>query len=262
MRVLMIGDVVGKTGRRMIAEHVRRLRTAHHLDLVVANGENAAGGNGLTHDVLDELLSAGVDVLTSGNHIFDKREIFEFIDDVPQVLRPLNMPPGTPGRGYVIVSPGGVPVAVVSLSGRAFMPFHYDDPFAAMDSLLAALDGEVRAVLVDFHAETTSEKAALGWYLDGRAAVLVGTHTHVQTADERILPQGMAFLTDLGMTGPCDSVIGVKTELVIQKMKTQMPVRFDTAQGHGQFGALLVDLDPDSGRCVGLERIFIREGDG
>lgn len=262
MRVLMVGDVVGKAGRRMISEHVRRLRSAHSIDLVVANGENAAGGNGLTHDVLDELLSAGVDVLTSGNHIFDKKEILQFIDDVPQVLRPLNMPRDTPGRGYVVVSPGGVAVAVVSVAGRAFMPFHYDDPFASMDQLLASLTGEAAVVLVDFHAETTSEKAALAWYLDGRVAVLVGTHTHVQTADERIFPQGMAFLTDLGMTGPRDSVIGVKSDLVIQKLRTQMPVRFETAVGAGQFGALLVDIDPASGRSLAMERIFIREDTG
>lgn len=262
MRVLFIGDVVGKTGRRMVSQQVRRLRETRQINLVVANGENAAGGNGLTHDVLDELLSQGIDVLTSGNHIFDKKEIFQFIDDVPQVLRPLNMPEGTPGRGYVVVSPGGRPVAVVSLAGRAFMPFHYDDPFRAMDTLLETLQDQVQAILVDFHAETTSEKAALAWYLDGRAAVLVGTHTHVQTADERILPGGLAFLTDLGMTGPLDSVIGVKTELVIQKLKTQMPVRFDTAQGPGQFGALLVDIDDQSGKATAIERMLVREGIG
>lgn len=260
MRILFIGDIVGKTGRRMVAEHVRSMRDSLAIDLVVANGENAAGGNGLTHDVLDELLSEGIDVLTSGNHIFDKKEIFDFIDDVPQVLRPLNMPPDSPGRGYVVMSPGGIAVAVVSLAGRAFMPFHYDDPFRAMDDLLDSLAGQVQAVVVDLHAETTSEKSALGWYLDGRVAVLVGTHTHVQTADERILPGGTAFLTDLGMTGPTDSVIGVKTELVIQKMKTQMPVRFDIAHGRGQFGALLVDIDPDRGTAVDLRRYFIREG--
>lgn len=259
MRVLFIGDIVGKTGRRMVAEHVRSLRASEAIDLVVANGENAAGGNGLTHDVLDELLSVGIDVLTSGNHIFDKKEIFQFIDDVPQVLRPLNMPSGTPGRGYVVVSPQGQPVAVVSLAGRAFMPFQYDDPFRAMDQLLTSLEGSVTTVLVDFHAETTSEKVALGWYLDGRVAAVVGTHTHVQTADERLLFHGTAYLTDLGMTGPTDSVIGVKTELVIKKLLTQMPVRFDTAQGAGQFGALLVDIDHASGRATQVSRIFIRE---
>ncbi len=259
MRVLLIGDIVGKTGRRMVGQHIRRFRQEHSIDFVVANGENAAGGNGLTHDVLDELLSCGIDVITSGNHIFDKKEIFQFIDDVPQVLRPINLPPGTPGRGYIVASPVGVPVAVVSVAGRAFMPFQYDDPFRALDELLASLKDQVQVVLVDFHAETTSEKAALAWYLDGRVAVVVGTHTHVQTADERILPGGTAFLTDLGMTGPADSVIGVKTELVIQKLRTQLPVRFDTAQGRGQFGALMVDIDPDKGTATRIERFFIRE---
>ncbi len=260
MRILFIGDIVGKTGRRMITQRVRAMRESLAIDLVVANGENAAGGNGLTHPVSDELLSSGIDVLTSGNHIFDKKEIFQFIDEVPQILRPLNLPPDTPGRGYLVVSPGGIPVAVVNLSGRAFMPFHYDDPFRAIDDLLDSLDGEVSCVLVDFHAETTSEKAAMAWYLDGRTAAVVGTHTHVQTADERILPHGTAFITDLGMTGPTDSVLGVKTDLVIQKLKTQMPLRFDTAQGLGQFGALMVDIDPSLGLATRIERFFIREG--
>ena len=258
MRVLLVGDIVGKTGRRMVTAHIRTLKASRQVDLVVANGENAAGGNGLTHDVLDELLSSGIDVITGGNHIFDKKEVFQFIDDVPQVLRPLNMPPGTPGRGYVVVSPTGTPVAVVNLAGRAFMPFQYDDPFRAIDDLLGMLAGEVSHVIIDFHAETTSEKVALGWYLDGRTSIVVGTHTHVQTADERILPQGTAYLTDLGMTGPMGSVIGVKTELVLQKLRTQLPVRFDTATGAGQFGALLVDLD-DDGRATSVERLLIRE---
>ncbi len=258
MRVLLVGDIVGKTGRRMVTAHIRTLKASRQVDLVVANGENAAGGNGLTHDVLDELLSSGIDVITGGNHIFDKKDVFQFIDDVPQVLRPLNMPPGTPGRGYVVVSPTGTPVAVVNLAGRAFMPFQYDDPFRAIDDLLGMLAGEVSHVIIDFHAETTSEKVALGWYLDGRTSIVVGTHTHVQTADERILPQGTAYLTDLGMTGPMDSVIGVKTELVLQKLRTQLPVRFETATGAGQFGALLVDLD-DDGRATSVERLLIRE---
>jgi len=259
MRILLIGDIVGKTGRRLVREHLARLKQETPLDLVVANGENAAGGNGLTHDIMDELLSAGVHVLTSGNHIFDKKEIFQFIDDVPHLLRPLNLPPGTPGHGYVVVSPGGIPVVVVSLAGRAFMPFQYDDPFRTMDGLLSSLPEQSRIVVVDFHAETTSEKAALAWYLDGRVSIVVGTHTHVQTADERILPHGTAFLTDLGMTGPRDSVIGVQTELVIKKLTTQMPVRFETAVGAGQFGGLLVDVDPETGRSIQVERIFYRE---
>lgn len=259
MRVLLIGDIVGKTGRRMVGQHIRSFREKYGIDLVVANGENAAGGNGLTHDVLDELLSSGIDVITSGNHIFDKKEILQFIDDVPQVLRPLNLPYGTPGRGYVVVSPAGVPVVIINIAGRAFMPFQYDDPFRAVDDLLTSLAGQVAVAIVDFHAETTSEKAAMAWYLDGRVAVVVGTHTHVQTADERILPGGTAFLTDLGMTGPANSVIGVKTELVIQKLRTQLPVRFDTAQGSGQLGALMVDINPEAGTATAVKRFLIWE---
>lgn len=259
MRVLLVGDIVGKTGRRMVQQHIPRLRRQFAVDLVVANGENAAGGNGLTHEVMDELLSVGIDVLTSGNHIFDKKEILQFIDDVPQLLRPVNLPAGTPGHGYVIVSPGEVAVAVINVAGRAFMPFQYDDPFRAIDMVLATLQDQVKVILIDFHAETTSEKAAFAWYLDGKVSVVVGTHTHVQTADERVLPAGTAFLTDLGMTGPSHSVIGVKSDLVIQKLRTQMPVRFDTAQGLGQFGALLVDIDEDTGRSTGVQRFLIWE---
>ncbi len=256
MRVLAVGDVVGKTGRRMIAKWVPQLVDQEAIDLVVVNGENAAGGNGLTHEVLDELLSLKVDVLTSGNHIFDKREVFEFIDDVPVLLRPLNLPKGTPGHGYVVVSKASVPVAVINVAGRAFMPFQYDDPFHALDQVLATLKHEVPIIIVDFHAETTSEKMALAWYLEDRVSMLVGTHTHVQTADERIFPQGMAYISDLGMTGPRDSVIGVKAPSVIQKLRTQMPTRFETAVGVGQFGALLVDINDASGKAETIRRIL------
>ena len=250
---------MGKVGRRMLKLAIPVIRDENEVSLVVVNGENAAGGNGLTHEVLDELLSSGVDVITSGNHIFDKKEVFDFLDDVPSLLRPLNLPEATPGHGYVVTSRHQVPVAVINVAGRAFMSFSYDDPFVAVDRVLNSLDTEVRVILVDFHAETTSEKSALAWYVDGKVSVVVGTHTHVQTADERILPRGTGFITDLGMTGPRDSVIGVKTELVIQKLRTQMPVRFETAGGPGQFGGLIVDIDEASGRCRELKRIFYME---
>ena len=256
MRILVVGDVVGKTGRRMVRQWVPRLVAEQGVDLVVANGENAAGGNGLTHEVMDELLSLKVDVLTSGNHIFDKREVFEFIDDVPVLLRPLNLPKGTPGHGYVVVSKASVPIAVINLAGRAFMPFQYDDPFPAVDAVLTSLKNEVAIIVVDLHAETTSEKMAMAWYLDGRVSLLFGTHTHVQTADERIFPKGMAYISDLGMTGPRDSVIGVKSDGVIHKMRTQMPTRFETAVGIGQFGALLVDVDESSAKAHSVRRIL------
>jgi metallophosphoesterase (TIGR00282 family) len=257
LRVLMIGDVVGKPGRRAVARWLPGWRAERGLDLVVANGENAAGGNGLTHDVVDELLASGVDVLTSGNHVFDKRDVLAFLDDMPAVLRPLNYPPGVPGRGvWVGVARDGTSVAVLNVAGRAFLPAHYDDPFRAVDGALATLPA-VDAIIVDVHAETTSEKAALAWYLDGRVSLVVGTHTHVQTADERILPKGTGFLTDLGMTGPYNSVIGVRTELVLQKLRTQMPVKFETAGGPAQLCGLIADIE--SGRTVRLERIFVRE---
>lgn len=259
MRILAVGDVVGKTGRRMVARFVPQIIADRRIDLVILNAENAAGGNGLTHEVMDELLSAGADVLTSGNHIFDKREVFEFIDDVPVLLRPMNLPKGTPGHGYVVLVKRAIPVAVVNVAGRAFMPFQYDDPFAAIDGVLASLKGEVAIVIVDFHAETTSEKVAMGWYLDGRVALLFGTHTHVQTADARILPGGTAYITDLGMTGPKDSVIGVKAPLVIKKLTTQMPTRFETAVGLGQFGAMVVEVDETAGRATSVERLLYYE---
>ncbi len=259
MNLLLIGDIVGKTGRRMVLSQVPGIVKHRGIDLVIANAENAAGGNGLTHEVMDELFSVGIGVLTSGNHIFDKKEVFDFLDDVPHLLRPLNLPSGTPGRGYVVASARNVPVAVINVAGRAFMPFHYGDPFEAVEQVLTSLPAEVKIVVIDFHAETSSEKAALAWHLDGRVSVIVGTHTHVQTADERIFPRGTAFLTDLGMTGPRDSVIGVKSELVIRKLRSQMPVRFDTAQGAGQFGALVVEVDDMTGHAVTVDRIFIRE---
>jgi metallophosphoesterase (TIGR00282 family) len=243
----------------MLFQELEGWRGSQWPDLVVVNGENAAGGNGITHEILDELLAAGVDVITSGNHIFDKREVFSFIGDVPRLLRPVNLPPETPGAGWIITSGrNGVPCAVVNLAGRAFMPVQYDDPLRAIDQLLPRLHG-VPVILVDFHAETTSEKVALGWYLNGRVTAVVGTHTHVQTADEWVLPGGTAYITDLGMTGPRDSVIGVKTELVLQKMKTQLPTRFEAASGAGQFCAVLIEADPTTGRATGIRRILKRE---
>lgn len=259
MRILFVGDVVGRVGRRMVKTWVPHWREQEAVDLVVVNAENAAGGNGITHEVMDELLSAGVDVLTSGNHIFDKKEVLQFIDDVPVLLRPLNLPEGTPGHGYVVVSKAAVPVAVINVAGRAFMPFQYGDPFRAVDQVLAQLTNEVPITLVDFHAETTSEKVAMGFYLAGRVSVVVGTHTHVQTADERILSGHTAYISDVGMTGPRESVIGVKPELVIQKLRTQLPTRFETAGGPGQFAAVLADIEERSGVARSIRRILYYE---
>ena len=244
-------------GRRIVHERLPELIDRYAIDFVVANGENAAGGNGLTHEVADQLWADGIDVLTSGNHIFDKREVLDFIDDSEQVVRPLNYPTGVPGRGLTVrTARNGERVAVLNVSGRSFMPAQYEDPFTAVDEALTSLE-PVDALLVDMHAETTSEKMALGWYLDGRASVVVGTHTHVQTADERILPRGTGFLTDLGMTGPYNSVLGVRTELVLEKLRRQMPVRFETANGPAQLCGLMATVK--GGLSTELERLFIRE---
>jgi hypothetical protein len=251
MRVVFFGDVVGKPGRRGVA---RYLPTLGAVDFVVANGENSAGGVGIDPGSARELLAAGVDVLTSGNHIWAKREIVEYMTDSDVVLRPANFAPTTPGWGYAVkTSRTGVPVAVVNLIGRVFMNT-YDCPFRTVDSVLDSVASRAKVVLVDMHAEATSEKVAMGWYLDGRASLVVGSHTHVQTADERILPNGTAYLTDAGMCGPRDSVIGVKREQVLRRFLTQMPGRFEVADGPVLVQGVVVDVDSDTGRATEIRR--------
>jgi metallophosphoesterase (TIGR00282 family) len=251
MRVVFFGDVVGKPGRRGVA---RYLPTLGPVDFVVANGENSAGGVGMDPGSARELLAAGVDVLTSGNHIWAKREIVEYMTDSDVVLRPANFAPTTPGWGYAVkTSRTGVPVAVVNLIGRVFMNT-YDCPFRTVDSVLDSVASRAKVVLVDMHAEATSEKVAMGWYLDGRASLVVGSHTHVQTADERILPHGTAYLTDAGMCGPRDSVIGVKREQVLRRFLTQMPGRFEVADGPVVVQGVVVDVDADTGRATAIRR--------
>lgn len=254
MRILMIGDVVASPGRRVLAHWVPRLRTELGLDLVVANVENAAGGVGITNAVAEEILSSGVDVMTGGNHIWDKSEGISFIEESSAMVRPLNHPPGTPGRGFGIYRVGDHSVAVINALGRIFMN-PIDCPFRAIDDLLGRLDPHVKVILVDFHAEATAEKIAMGWYLDGRVTAVVGTHTHVQTADERVLPQGTAYVTDLGMTGPHDSVIGVRKELAIRRMTTGLPVRFQPAEQDARLNAVFCEIDPDNGRALRIERV-------
>jgi len=255
MRLLFLGDVVGKPGRRAVVESVPHLVASMQLDLVVANCENASGGVGVDPKAAQELLKAGVDVLTSGNHIWAKRDIVDYLRDSDVLLRPLNFAPGSPGRGFTVRSSrSGVPVAVVNLIGRVFMG-NYDDPFRAADAALAALAGRAAVVLVDVHAEATSEKVAMGWYLDGRASAVIGSHTHVQTADERVLPEGTAYLSDAGMCGPRDSVIGVKRELVIERFLTQMPARFEVASGPALLQGALIDVDETSGRARAISRV-------
>ncbi len=251
MNILVIGDVVGKVGRRAVACLLPEIIRNHRLDLVIANGENAAGGKGLTPSTADELFEAGVEILTSGNHIWRYREIYPFLDGEAPVLRPLNYPEGAPGRG-VLIRNG---VAVINLIGRTFMPGTLDCPFRAADEALATLE-DARFVIVDIHAEATSEKAALAWYLDGRVSAVLGSHTHVATADTRLLPKGTAFVTDIGMVGPHNSILGMETGPVIETFLSQLPARFTSEErGPAVFNSVLIELDPDSGRATGIQRI-------
>ncbi|ORJ55826.1 TIGR00282 family metallophosphoesterase [Geothermobacter hydrogeniphilus] len=258
LNLLFVGDVVGRPGRRALQRLLPRLIDRHQVDLVVANGENAAAGFGLTRDTMNELLDAGVDVLTTGNHVWDKREICGQIDDFPRVLRPLNYPDGTPGRGSgVFQTSAGYKVGVLNLEGRIFMSA-LDCPFRAADAAIAELRRETPVILVDIHAEATSEKVAMGHYLDGRVSLVVGTHTHVPTADAMILPGGTAYQTDAGMTGSRDSVIGVRKELVIEKFLTQMPVRFDVAKKDPWLCGVVCRVEMATGRAVAIEQVMER----
>jgi metallophosphoesterase (TIGR00282 family) len=261
MRVLFVGDVVGAPGRRIVRERLKGLKSEVGADLTIVNGENAAGGAGLTQATAEELFVAGSDVLTTGNHVWDKREALGLLGREPRILRPANYPEGSPGSGVVVVTAAGAKVAVVNLMGRVFMPL-VDDPFRAADRILDELRGSASVVLVDFHAEATSEKMAFAWYLDGRVAAVLGTHTHVATADARVLPGGTAFMADVGMTGPFDSVIGVKKEQAIERFRTSRSIPYETAEGDVRLAAVRVDVDPTTGRATAIERIELRESDG
>ena len=252
MLVLVVGDVIGKPGRRAVNMLLPDLRQQYGLDMVIANAENLAGGVGLTSTTAMELLDAGVDVLTSGNHIWAQKEIIPYLDGEMPILRPLNYPPGVPGRGYIVKGQ----VLVVNLIGRTFMG-NFDCPFRAMEQLLAELKPKPPVIIIDFHAEATSEKIALGRYLDGRVSAVLGTHTHVGTIDTQLLPQGTAYVTDIGMTGPADSVIGVETEAVIDRFLTMIPHRLPV-EGKGKtiFNAILVSIDKDSGKAISIDRIY------
>jgi metallophosphoesterase (TIGR00282 family) len=250
MLILAIGDIIGKPGRQAVHDMVPDLRKEYGIDLVVANGENAAGGFGLTVATAQELLDDGVDVITSGNHIWAQKEIIPYLDEDVPVLRPLNYPPGVPGRGYLRKNN----VLVVNLIGRTFMT-SYDCPFRTMDKLLEELSPKTRVIIVDFHAEATSEKVALGRYLDGRVSAVLGTHTHVGTIDARILPGGTAYVTDIGMTGPDDSIIGDDADAVIQRFLTMLPHHLSVGKGKPVFTAIMVGVDDKSGKAVSIERI-------
>jgi len=250
LRVLMIGDVIGRPGRRAVEALLPGLRDEYGIDLVVANGENAAAGFGLTFDTAQELFDCGVDVITSGNHIWDQKEIIPHLDTELPILRPLNYPSTVPGKGYVNVK-GAI---VVSLIGRVFVG-NYDCPFRAMDALLEELVESSRVILVDFHAEATSEKAAMGWYLDGRVSAVVGTHTHVGTVDTSLLLQGTAYVSDLGMVGPSHSVIGSTIEDAMERFLNQTPHRLTVATGAVKFGSVMVDIDEGTGRATQITRV-------
>lgn len=255
MRLLMIGDIVGRSGRRAVKVNVNGLKREFDLDLVIANGENAAGGKGITRELAQELFSSGVDVLTMGNHVWNKKEAFDYINRETRIVRPANYPPGTPGLGAnVYDTRRKVKVAVINLAGRVFLQA-LDCPFRKADELVAKMKEKARVVVVDFHAEATSEKVAMGWYLAGRVSAVVGTHTHVQTADENVLPGGTAYITDLGMTGAWNSVIGVKKEIIINKFVTQIPQHFEVASGPYQFNGVVIDIDEETGEASSIRRI-------
>jgi len=265
MRVLFIGDIVGSPGREIVRERLADLVSQKKIDLVIANGENSASGFGITPRIVEELLNCGVEVISGGNHSWDRREILEFMPHEARLLRPANFPDGNPGTGmYVGTAKNGAKYAVINLQGRVFLPA-IDDPFRKVDELLANLFADVAFVLVDMHAETTSEKIAMGWYLDGRATAVVGTHTHVATADEHVLPQGTAFITDVGMTGPHGGVIGMDKTAIIKKFLDGLPTRFEVAQGDVQMNGVLIETDDEglrnsAGRLKALriERVRLR----
>jgi metallophosphoesterase (TIGR00282 family) len=265
MRVLFIGDIVGSPGRKVVQDRLADLVKQRQIDLVIANGENSASGFGITPRIADELLNMGIDVLTGGNHSWDRKEILEYIPHEPRLLRPANFPEGNPGSGvYAGTAKNGVKYAVLNLQGRVFLPA-IDDPFRKADSLLGELPGEAAFVLVDMHAETTSEKLAMGWYLDGRVTAVVGTHTHVATADEHVLPEGTAYITDVGMTGPHAGVIGMERNGIVKKFLNGQPARFDVASGDVQMNCVVIETDDDAQRNAAgrlraraIERLCLR----
>jgi hypothetical protein len=261
MHLLFIGDIVGRPGRDLVRLGLAAIVERHDIDLVIANAENSAGGFGITREIGEELLDRGVDVMTSGNHIWDKREALEYIGTEPRLLRPANFPDGAPGRGsYLARTRTGQGVGVVNVMGRIYMS-PLDDPFAVAVREIESLRARCRVVFVDFHAEATSEKLAMGWHLDGRATAVVGTHTHVQTADEQLLPGGTAYITDVGMTGPHDGIIGVEREAALSRFLTGLPSRFDTATGNPRLHAVVVDADEVTGKARSITRLSLGRAD-
>jgi 2',3'-cyclic-nucleotide 2'-phosphodiesterase len=261
MNILFVGDIFGKAGRRIVAEHIGHLREQHSVELTIINAENAAGGFGVTPQIADDLFDLGADVLTTGNHVWDKRELIDYMGSADgrgrRVLRPANFQPGVPGYGvFEGVTQSGVDYAVINLMGRVYMT-GTNDPFHAANDILKSIKAKV--IVVDFHAEVTSEKVAMGWHLDGRVTAVLGTHTHIPTADERVLPGGTAYQTDVGMSGPYDSVIGVEKDLVLSRFLTGMPGKFEAATGNPKMCAALIACDPATGRATRIQRIALGE---
>jgi 2',3'-cyclic-nucleotide 2'-phosphodiesterase len=258
MRILFIGDIVGSPGRKIVHDRLADILAQRRIDLCIANGENSASGFGITPRLAEELFACGIEVLTGGNHIWDRKEILDFFAHEPRLLRPANFPNGSPGSGlYTGRAKNGVAYAVLNLQGRTFMT-PIDDPFRTAERELAKISRDVKVIFVDMHAETTSEKQAMGWYLDGKVSVVVGTHTHVATADEHVLPGGTAYITDVGMTGPHDSVIGMDKQGILQRFLDAMPARFAVAEGDVQMNTVLIDVDDTNGRARSIERLNFR----
>ena len=253
MRFLFIGDIVGSPGRDIVKNMLLQLKVENNVDVIIANGENAAGGNGLTERVANELFDNGIDFITLGNHAWDKKDILDFIDKEERIIRPANYPPGTPGKGYRIFTKNNIKFSIVNLQGRVYMQ-PLECPFRTMDNILLQIADKTKIIIVDIHAEATSEKMALGYYLDGKTSAVIGTHTHIQTADDKILPKGTGYITDVGMTGPYESVLGVKKENIITRFLTQIPNRFEVATGTSQLNAVFIEVDNDTGRTVKIER--------
>ncbi|HLS34729.1 MAG TPA: TIGR00282 family metallophosphoesterase [Bacillota bacterium] len=258
MKILFIGDVYGSPGRSMLEQYLPTLKEKYKPNIVIVNGENAAGGRGITEKIYKQFLSLGVHVVTMGNHTWDQREIFEFVDDANFLIRPANFPSNNPGKGIVYLNYNGKEVAVMNLQGRTFLS-PIEDPFAIVDELIMEAKKRTNIIFLDFHAEATSEKLAMGWYVDGRISAIVGTHTHVQTADERILPDGTGYITDVGMTGPYNGIIGVDKDIVIQRFKTNLPNKFKVAKGPKQLNGVLFHINDETGEAESVERILIND---
>jgi metallophosphoesterase (TIGR00282 family) len=258
LSILFIGDIVGKTGRRMVKTFLPLAKGEYKIDLVIANGENLAGGFGITREKAEEIFNSGVNIITSGNHIWDKKEILNFIENEPRILRPANFPDQVPGRGSTLVNVNSFKVGIINLQGRIFME-PINSPFEIAIREIEKIKKETNIIIVDFHGEATSEKTAMGWFLDGKVSAVIGTHTHVMTADEKILPNGTAYITDVGMTGAKDSVIGIKKELALTRFLKSIPQRLEAENGKGIFSAVVIKIDSLSGKALEIKRIFFEE---